>query len=178
MDDSGPIGSMTRWASLKEDWANVGNTPFRYYKTESYQGGIATPFIVHWPGVAESGSKTDYISHFIDVMPTLADVSGAEYPDEHDGADVIPMQGNSLLPILNGKQKKRNDTLYWEWAGGKAIYKDGWKMVKHANHDNWELIPFNRNRSETINKIEQRPEKAKELKNDWKQWYNSVTPSN
>jgi len=43
----GPIGSVTRWASLEEDWANIANTPFRRYKNDSYQGGVATPFIVH-----------------------------------------------------------------------------------------------------------------------------------
>lgn len=99
---SGPIGSLTRWSSLKKDWANVANTPFRYYKNHSFQGGIATPFIVHWPCVVKPGSKTDFISHFIDIMPTLVDASGAEYPDEHDGKDIISMQGTSLLLVLAG----------------------------------------------------------------------------
>jgi len=45
-DDNAPIGSISRWTSLREDWANVSNTPYRYYKNYSYEGGIKTPFIV------------------------------------------------------------------------------------------------------------------------------------
>jgi arylsulfatase len=170
---NGPIGSMTRWASLKDDWANVGNTPFRYYKNDSYQGGVATPFIVHWPGVVEPGSKTDFISHFIDLMPTFVDVSGAEYPDQHEGKDVVPMQGTSLLPVLNGKQIERKTPIYNEWAGGKYIITPDWKLVQQRKKDRWELIPFDTNRSETINKIDERPQKAKQLKKAWKNWKNN-----
>lgn len=46
---SGDIGTITRWASLGTDWANVSNTPLRFYKNHSYQGGISTPLIAHWP---------------------------------------------------------------------------------------------------------------------------------
>lgn len=174
----GPIGSMTRWSSLKKDWANVGNTPFRYYKNDSYEGGVATPFIAHWPEVIEPDSTTDFISHFIDLMPTLVDVSGAEYPDEYRGNTVVPMQGTSLLPVLNGEKEKRRDPIFNYWAGGKYIIKDGWKLVKHSNKDNWELVPFGKNRSETVNQIDEHPKKAKQLKQEWKQWYEQVTTSN
>ncbi len=172
---SGPIGSMTRWASLKEDWANVANTPFRYYKNDSYQGGVATPFIVHWPGVVEPGTTTDYISHFIDLMPTLVEVSGADYPEQHDGNEIVPMQGTSLLPVLKGEDPRREKPIYNSWAGGKYIIKNGWKMVKHSNRNNWELIPFIKNRTETINLIDERPEIAKKLKQEWKRWHKSVS---
>ncbi len=167
---SGPIGSMTRWASLKEDWANVANTPFRYYKNDSYQGGIATPFIVHWPGVVDPGSTTDYVGHFIDVMPTLVEVTGATYPDRYGGEPVVPMQGRSLLPVLKGKERKREGPLYWEWRGGRAIYRNGWKMVKHADRDEWELFRFRGDRSETTDLKEKRPERAQELKMQWRRW--------
>ncbi len=54
-DDYGEIGSMTRWTSLGPEWANVSNTPFRYYKNYSYEGGINTPLIAAWPCKIEAG---------------------------------------------------------------------------------------------------------------------------
>ena len=42
---TGEVGSLTRWSSLQKEWANVSNTPFRYWKNLSHEGGICTPFI-------------------------------------------------------------------------------------------------------------------------------------
>src|SRR3546814_8242279 len=49
-------------------WANVANTPFRYWKMESFEGGVHTPMIAFWPkGIkAEKGSVTPQIGHVMD----------------------------------------------------------------------------------------------------------------
>ena len=69
-DVSAPIGSMSRWISLGKDWANVSNTPFRYYKNFSYEGGINSPFIAYWPEKIIPNSISNYPGHFIDFMAT------------------------------------------------------------------------------------------------------------
>ena len=51
---SGQIGTMGVWSSVQKDWANVSSTPFRYWKNLSHEGGIRTPFIVHWPRVIKN----------------------------------------------------------------------------------------------------------------------------
>ncbi|GAB3540867.1 hypothetical protein [Spirosoma fluminis] len=38
-------GPQTSFASIGQRWANVSNTPYRYWKAESYEGGIHTPII-------------------------------------------------------------------------------------------------------------------------------------
>ncbi len=63
-DDYGEIGTMTRWSSLGPQWANVSNTPFRYYKNYSYEGGINTPLIAHWPGKIEPGTFSRFSGPF------------------------------------------------------------------------------------------------------------------
>ena len=35
-------------------WATVGNTPFKHYKQTQHEGGIASPFIIHWPNLKET----------------------------------------------------------------------------------------------------------------------------
>ena len=172
----GPIGSMTRWASLGEDWANVGNTPFRYYKNDSYQGGVATPFIAYWPGVIEPGSKSEYVSRLFDIMPTLVEITGAAYPEQYKGNPVVEMQGQSLLPIFKGEQERRDGPLYWKWADGRAIYRDGWKLVEKGS-GGWELYDLYEDRSETRNLAPRRAPLVEDLSSSWKQWHESTARS-
>ena len=172
----GPIGSMTRWASLKEDWANVGNTPFRYYKNDSYQGGVATPFIVHWPEEVEPGSTTETVGRFIDIMPTLVDLTGAPYPDTYKGDSVVEMQGRSLLPVLKGEEMEREGPIFNKWGGGKSVYRDGWKLVQPRDEDEWELYDLREDRTETNNLAGERPSLVEDLAATWEEWYESTEP--
>ena len=69
------------WQSYGQAWANVSNTPFRLYKHWVHEGGIATPFIISWPGhITKPGSITPTIAHVIDLMPTALELSDASYP--------------------------------------------------------------------------------------------------
>jgi arylsulfatase A-like enzyme len=60
VNNVGPIGSLTNWKSLKKNWANVSNTPYRNYKNWSHEGGIKTPLIAYWP----NGIKYTNMMHF------------------------------------------------------------------------------------------------------------------
>lgn len=171
----GPIGSVTRWASLEEDWANVGNTPFRYYKNYSYQGGMATPFIVHWPGVVAPGSTTETVAKFTDIMPTLVDLTGATYPDTYRGDSVVAMQGQSLLPVFEGGDIEREDPIFNKWDDGRAIYHDGWKLVEEGD-SGWELYNLRADRTETTDRADERPERVEEMAATWEAWYESTAP--
>lgn len=102
------------------------NGNLKGYKRDMYDGGIRTPLLVKWPGRIQEGSKTDHISAFWDIMPTLAEISGAELPDEIDGISFLP----TLLG--NGKQKE-HEYLFWEFheQGGKMAVRTGnWKAVR------------------------------------------------
>jgi len=101
------------------------NGPLRGYKRDMYEGGIRTPLIVRWPGKVKENAVSDHISAFWDVMPTFAEIAGAEVPYKTDGI--------SFLPALLGKKQKNHDYLYWEFheQGGKvAVRMDNWKAVR------------------------------------------------
>ncbi|MFI3248784.1 MAG: arylsulfatase [Rikenellaceae bacterium] len=140
-DDYGDIGSMTRWESLGPDWANVSNTPYRFYKGNSFEGGINTPMIMSWgSGLKAKGEVTNAFSHFIDIMPTLCDVATAEYPTEFDGDQITPMAGVSLLSVMEGKAKfKRDEPLFWEFSVGAAVGDGEWKLVRKTLKTPWSL---------------------------------------
>ena len=160
VDDYGEIGSMTRWSSLGENWANVANTPFRYYKNFSYEGGINTPMIACWPGQIERGKITGYPGHFIDFMATLVDLTGAEYPASLKGTRITPMQGESFLPVLLGQKEKRVTPLFWEWRNGQAVREGDWKLVHEGMEAPWELYNLEQDPTETENMAAQDPDRV------------------
>lgn len=169
----GRIGSMTRWSSLGPDWANVANTPYRNFKNYSHEGGICTPLIAWWPGVIEAGTISNETGHFIDVMPTLVEVAGAEYPVEVGDDLIHPMEGRSLLPALKGGQLKRGEPLYFQWSRGRAIIDGVWKAVQWDSLD-WELFRLDEDRTETLDLALEYPEILTRLTVRHGQWARDV----
>jgi arylsulfatase A-like enzyme len=108
--------------------------PFRGLKTEVYEGGIRVPFLAWWPGHISPGTTSDHISAFWDVMPTVAEATGADTPDVIDGI--------SFLPTLLGQpdRQAQHEYLYWEyhgrWDGAQAVRMDRWKGVRVGGHSN------------------------------------------
>lgn len=169
-NDNGKIGGMDRWVSLGEDWANVSNTPFRYYKTFSYEGGINTPLIAWWPKKIKSNSFSNFSGHFIDIMPTIVEITGAKYPKEFNNEAITPMRGVSLLPELKGKKAKRNEPLFWQWKQGKAVQKNEWKIVKQGA-GNWDLYNLKKDPTEKTNLASKYPKKVSELDHLFTEWF-------
>jgi arylsulfatase A len=139
------------------------NGPFKGTKRDLYEGGIRVPMIAWWPGKIEPGTVTGHVSAFWDIMPTLADISGAELPVQTDGL--------SLLPVFLGKKEvKKHDFLYWEFyeRGGRvAIRKDDWKLVSYdllkPGETTLELYNLKDDIGEQHNIAEVHPEIVREL---------------
>ena len=77
-------GPETTYASLGARWANVANTPFRYWKAKSYEGGICTPMNAHWPkGMNRKsiGGFNNEYGHVMDIIATCVDLAEAEHPE-------------------------------------------------------------------------------------------------
>lgn len=172
------LGGIDYWASLGGDWANVSNAPLRENKTSSYEGGTCTPFIAHWPkGIRNPGTiNSAFVGHFIDVMPTLVELSGAEYPTEFHNKAVPPMAGESFAAQLAGDlDSKRQTALYWQFSSGRAIRQSQWKAV--AKKSTWALFDMSIDPHETNDLSKQYPEKLNAMKQQWAQWYKSTAAS-
>jgi arylsulfatase A-like enzyme len=76
-------------------------------KGSLHEGGLRTPMIVRWPGKVAAGGVSDTVWYFADVLPTLAELAGADVPADLDGV--------SVLPTILGKTQDLGDRfLYWE----------------------------------------------------------------
>jgi arylsulfatase len=167
---SGPIGTITRWKSLGPDWANVSNTPLRYYKNYSHEGGIRTPMIACWPdGINDKGSRDDTPLHFIDILPTMAELAGVSYPDSFNGDTLLPVEGISFVPLLAGKRIERQNPLYFQWRDGRALRQGDWKIVSHYD-EAWELYDLKGDPTEMHNLAGRYPGKTDSLSVLYEQW--------
>ena len=124
-------------------WADVANTPFFLYKHHAHEGGCNTPLIISYPDGMDPRLKgsiqTENYGHVVDIMPTLVELTGAEYPTRHDGNIVPPMEGVSLLPILKGEEVRRDAPIVVEHEGNKMLRKGDWKIVQEYTEKKWML---------------------------------------
>jgi arylsulfatase A-like enzyme len=170
----GEIGSIDRWSSVQKNWANVHNTPFRYYKNNSFQGGICTPFIVHWPNGIKNKNRIDTNPwHFVDVMATLVDLTKAKYPKEYKSEKVLPYVGESFMSVVKEEKiKERKNPIFWQWAKGRAVREGQWKLVSGSKK--WELYDMSNDKTETNNLAEKNPALVKKLSVLYQDWFNAL----
>jgi len=173
----GEMGTLAYWASVGQDWANVSNTPYRFFKNDSYEGGICTPFIAWWPKtIQQKGSVNNQLLHFVDIMATFKDLTGATYPTNFRNQEIVPMQGESFLPALKGQTlKERQKPIFWQWAKGKAIRVGNWKAVYIKGV--WSLYDMKTDRNETADLKEKYPEKFQELVKLYDEWAAKNVPT-
>jgi arylsulfatase len=159
-------------------WTVAGNTPFRRWKREVHEGGVADPMIVHWPegtgGAA--GFRRQYV-HAIDVLPTLLEVLGVEPPDSVGGVAQSPVHGVSFADSLTDPDAPdHHHVQYYEMFGCRALYADGWKAVTYHpvqdtslafEDDRWELYHVAVDPSECHDLAADEPDRLRALVERW-----------
>jgi arylsulfatase A-like enzyme len=164
------IGTVSSFVSYGQNWANVGNTPFRKYKSQEHEGGIITPLIAHWPGgIKETKRKVKDLVHIIDIVPTCLEIAGIKYPEQFKENSLLPLDGNSFLSILKNEEPARSRVLYWEHQGNKAIRAGNNKLVKSHNQP-WELFNLDNDPTELNNLTSQKQEMKDSLEILWNKW--------
>lgn len=165
-----PPGGVDSYMSYGLPWANASNTPFRLYKHWVHEGGISSPFIAYWPAVIkQKNAISRQPAHLVDLMATCLDVAGVAYPKTYKGKDVTPLEGKSLLPIFEGKQRKGHDAIYWEHEGNRAVREGKWKLVSRFP-DQWELYDLEADRTEMKDLASAQPARVKRMAAMYEVW--------
>jgi len=137
------------------------NGPLRGQKRDLYEGGIRVPMIAHWPGKIKAGSESDVQWAHWDILPTCAELAGAEIPKNIDGISFVPS-------ILDSGKQKEHDYLYWafyERGSSQAVRKGDWKAVRvPAMNPKVELFNLKKDIEEQTDIAEKHPEIVAEMK--------------
>ena len=169
------IGGPNSHSNIPWGWAQVGNTPLRWYKQNTHGGGVRDPLVVHWPGrLAGAGETRTQFCHAIDVAPTILDALGIAAPVNVGGVPQTPMHGTSFAPTFQSADVKlARGAQYFEMGGHRGLYLDGWKAVtRHTSgvpydDDKWELYNLDEDFSETNDLADKEPERLKALVARW-----------
>jgi arylsulfatase A-like enzyme len=163
------VGKGSSYVSYGPNWAQVSALPFNLFKGYSYEGGTTVPAIIRYPSHLGRGSVSAAPGHVTDIAPTLLQLAGASYPSTFEGHDVPRLQGESLLPLLSGKQAAIHERFDkgWELFGHKAYRQGDWKILYEVapyGPGDWQLFNLKVDRAEQHNLAGQHPEKLAELK--------------
>jgi len=170
-----PPGPADSYRTLSAAWANLGNTPFRYFKQFGHEGGANTHFIVSWPDrINNKGSITNQPGHVVDIIPTLLEITNMEYPYEIDGKSTIPLHGKSLFPVFLGQEREIPPYFVSGFTERFRMFRQGdWKIVK-VNDQQWELYNMKNDKTEVHNLADELPEKVQELELSYQHWKDTL----
>ena len=185
------IGGPHSHANYPWGWAQAGNTPFRWYKQNTHEGGVHVPLIVHWParfgraghvpdppGQGPSDPKGDRLRRqFVDVAdvaPTIYELVGITPPQTFGGIEQLPVTGRSFASVLDDASAPATNTLQlYEMLGSRALVAGEWKAVcKHtpgADYETepWELYRLATDASECVDLAESEPDRLAEMVELW-----------
>jgi len=158
-------------------WAQCGNTPFRWYKQNTHEGGVHVPMIVHWPdGLPrdDQGGLRHQFANVADIVPTIYDLLGVTAPEVYRGVEQLPVTGHSFAHVLTDSDAPAsNQAQYFEMAGSRALIAGDWKAVcRHqpgADYatEQWELYHLAQDWSECHDLADVEPERLAALIAQW-----------
>ena len=99
--------------------------PLRGFKFQTYEGGMRVPCIMYWKGKVPAGSSCDEIAATIDLLPTIAGLSGAELPNDR------AIDGKDIWPLIAGKKGAQTPhEIYFFYKGNKleSARQGKWKL--------------------------------------------------
>ena len=171
------IGGPRSHVNYPWGWAQCGNSPFKWYKQNTHEGGVHVPLVVHWPdGIApaERGTMRPQFVNVSDIVPTVYELLGVTPPQVHKGYEQMPVTGHSFAPVIADAAHPATNTLqYFEWSGSRALVAGDWKAVcRHIvgtdyDTEQWELYHLSVDASECDDLAERRPEKLTEMIELW-----------
>jgi arylsulfatase len=189
-DRIGELGGPSLHNNYPWGWTMAGNTPFKRWKREVHEGGVADPCIVRWPArfAGDAGRIRHQFAHAIDVLPTVLELIGVDPPAAIRSQEQSPIHGTSFAYVLGesgATAAGRRLTQHFEMLGSRALYHDGWKAVTFKplgplsedlspnsfmapfDEDVWELYHVAEDPSEVVDRAAEEPERLARMVELW-----------
>jgi arylsulfatase A-like enzyme len=156
-------------------WAQAGNTPLRWYKQNTYGGGVRDPLVVHWPGgIDDTGAIRTQFCHVIDLAPTILELTGAPSAEHYHGIPQMPLHGKSIASTFtDGAVPAPRSRQYFEQFGHRGLWDDGWKITTYHqagqpfDDDEWGLFHVDEDFSECHDLAAENPERLRAMIDAW-----------
>ena len=177
------LGGPKHFNHFPAGWAWAMNTPFQWTKqVASHFGGTRNPLVIVWPrAITDKGGIRPQFHHVIDLVPTIYEATGITAPTMLNGVPQKPIEGVSMMYTFGSATAPgTRRTQYFEMAGSRAIYSDGWVAASRAttpwvsvreavNIDTlrWELYQVDRDFSQYADLATANPAKLAELQSLW-----------
>ncbi len=172
------LGGPDAYNHYPTGWAMAFSTPFRMFKRYSYQGGICDPMVIHWPkGFTSRGEVRHQYHHVIDIVPTILEACGVEFPQFVQGYEQSPLPGVAMNYSFDDADAPTTKvTQYYAMLGTRGIWHEGWKAVAvHGptsgigkfDEDVWQLFHTDEDRAEAHDLADEHPEKVEEMVRVW-----------
>ena len=175
-------GSDKTYPHMSVGWAWAFDTPFKYTKqVASHFGGTRQGLAISWPArIKDVGTTRSQFHHVIDIVPTILEATGIRAPETVNGIKQRPIEGVSMLYTFDhANAPSTRTTQYFEMAGNRGIYHDGWfantvpfappwdlatgKLPDVATGYKWELYHITDDYSQDEDLSAKFPDKLKEM---------------
>jgi arylsulfatase A-like enzyme len=175
-------GSSKTYPHMSVGWSWAFDTPFKWTKqVASHFGGTRQGLAVSWPGhITDLGGIRSQFHHVIDIVPTILEATGIKAPDTVDGIKQRPIEGVSMVyTFKQPNAPSKRTTQYFEMAGNRGIYHDGWmanttpfappwdlatgKLPDVTTGYQWELYHITEDFSQNNDLAAKMPDKLKEM---------------
>ena len=177
-------GSDKTYPHMAVGWSWAFDTPFKWTKqVASHFGGTRQGLAISWPGhITDVGGIRSQFHHVIDIVPTILEATGIQAPTTVNGITQRPIEGVSMAYTFdkaNAKAPSKHDTQYFEMAGNRGIYHDGWianttpfappwdlatgTLPNVVNGYKWELYNITEDFSQNNDFAAKNPAKLKEM---------------
>ncbi|MEM9367608.1 MAG: sulfatase-like hydrolase/transferase [Planctomycetota bacterium] len=153
-------------------WSFLKNTPFRWYKSSAYQGGVSVPCIMRWPAGSRllPGEVRHGRFHVTDLYPTLLDITGQAYPSSDGARRLEPLYGHSMMPTLEDQVPDGadvHDEIFWSFnQTSRGLILGDWKIVSISDGP-WSLFNIKDDPTESQDLASSYPRRATQLSEHW-----------
>jgi len=162
-----PVGERGSYLSYGADWARVSNTPFHEFKGSTHEGGIRSPLILHWPAaILQASIDQENIVDVADLMPTLLALADTRIP--------AGVRGQDVSSLISGRTIERDNPVFREHLGWKAVRDGRWKAVFDPYQKKWMLYDLQEDPAEVRDIAGQKPEHLAMMVESWQQWSDEV----
>jgi arylsulfatase len=175
-------GSEATYPHMAVAWAWAFDTPFKWTKqVASHFGGTRQGMAISWPArIKDAGGVRHQFHHFIDIVPTILEVTGIKAPQVVDGIKQKPIEGVSMAYTFDkakANAPSTRKTQYFEMIANRGIYHEGWYAnttppvapwvlnapMPDVNNYKWELYNVNEDYSQANDLAAKMPAKLKEM---------------